>query len=466
MGKSNQQRRVEKRKARAATAQPAADRPSSTAGPAAAEQTGPAVADPSPAPSIAGQAAALVQAAADSAGNPDALDDAVRDLVVFAGTTGSDQPDLPATLVTARLMDRVGTLYEHGWQPADVLHRTRSDLGNRFVGPVAALVLQQALTQRAPDRAPQEWVDQLAVLTDEPLAGQLPRPSWSVAAEWGRVNAWDLWHDLATLIRFFADRRPMQRIVPPPSSWPLRRAPAWAPRADPAAAPHDERKLATIRALLAKAEATEFLEEADAFTTKAQDLMTRYAIDEALLAHTDDVRTSRVHIDNPYATAKAQLLATVGQVNRVKAIWDEEHGIATVVGLPVDLELAELLFTSLLVQATRAMTEAGAVTSGGHRLDRSPSFRRAFLLSYADRIGERLVHAGRRAEQEETERRGSELLPVLARQSAAVEREFARLFPDTRQSRATRVDARGWEAGRAAADRAVLARGQVGPRPA
>lgn len=196
--------------------------------------------------------------------------------------------------------------------------------------------------------------------------------------------------------------------------------------------------------------------------------MTRYAIDEALLADTAgiEVRTRRVHIENPYAAAKAQLLATVSRVNRVKAIWDDEHAIVTVVGLPVDLDLAEMLFTSLLVQATRAMTEAGAVTSAGHRLDRSPAFRRGFLLSYADRIGERLTEAGVHAQQQETQRRGSDLLPVLARRSAAVEKEFARIFPDTRPSKATRVDARGWHAGRAAADRAVLAKGQVGERPA
>jgi len=76
--------------------------------------------------------------------------------------------------------------------------------------------------------------------------------------------------------------------------------------------------------------------------------------------------------------------------------------MATVVGMAVDLELVDMLFTSLLIQATRALTEAGNVriTEGGYqpaRLNRSPSFRRAFLLSYATRIGERLAEAGQRA---------------------------------------------------------------------
>ena len=45
----------------------------------------------------------------------------------------------------------------------------------------------------------------------------------------------------------------------------------------------DDRRLATIRGLLAKAEATEFPEEAEAFFNKASELIARYAISEALI---------------------------------------------------------------------------------------------------------------------------------------------------------------------------------------
>ena len=50
-------------------------------------------------------------------------------------------------------------------------------------------------------------------------------------------------------------------------------------------APIDEgdSRLITIRNLLAKAEATSFPAEAEAFTAKASELMARYAIDEAML---------------------------------------------------------------------------------------------------------------------------------------------------------------------------------------
>jgi len=151
--------------------------------------------------------------------------------------------------------------------------------------------------------------------------------------------------------------------------------------------------LAKIRALLSKAEATTFVDEAEAFTAKAQDLMTRYAIDEALLedaAGDADVIARRIHIDNPYAQAKVQLLSTVGAINRVRVVWDDDHGMASVVGMAVDLQLVEMLFTSLLVQATRALTEAGNAPPAqpgyrSGRMNRSPSFRRAFLMAYATR---------------------------------------------------------------------------------
>jgi hypothetical protein len=58
--------------------------------------------------------------------------------------------------------------------------------------------------------------------------------------------------------------------------------------------------------------------------------------------------------------------------------------------MPVDLETTELLFTSLLVQAGRAMNVAAAA-GGAHA--RSAAFRRSFLRSFGWRIGERLIAA-------------------------------------------------------------------------
>src|SRR5690606_41250468 len=44
---------------------------------------------------------------------------------------------------------------------------------------------------------------------------------------------------------------------------------------------------------------------------------------------------------------------------RCRAIWSSNLGFTTVLGFPTDVESVELLYTSLLVQATAAMVRGG-----------------------------------------------------------------------------------------------------------
>jgi len=223
----------------------------------------------------------------------------------------------------------------------------------------------------------------------------------------------------------------------------------------------ESRMLTRIRALLAKAEATGFPEEAEALTAKAQELMARHSIDEALLAartHAKDAPGAcRIGVDPPYETAKAVLLDAVADANRCRAVWNEALGFSTVVGFEPDLEAVELLYTSLLVQATTAMTKAEAAQRAGGR-KRTKTFRQSFLAAYAHRVGDRLASA---AEGQVTADEDGGLLPVLAARDVAVADHMERMFPDTVTTRLRGVsDAAGWEQGAAAADRA-----QVRARP-
>lgn len=161
--------------------------------------------------------------------------------------------------------------------------------------------------------------------------------------------------------------------------------------------------LARIRALLAKAEATGYPQEAEALSAKAQELMARHSIDEAVLASGgtaardgggDAPGACRIGVDPPYETAKAVLLDAVASANRCRAVWHEEFGFSTVVGFEADLEVVELLHTSLLVQATAAMTAAEAAQRAGGRR-RTKTFRQSFLAAYAHRMGDRLAAAVR-----------------------------------------------------------------------
>ncbi|MBW8486139.1 DUF2786 domain-containing protein [Actinomadura parmotrematis] len=229
---------------------------------------------------------------------------------------------------------------------------------------------------------------------------------------------------------------------------------AAAPGAD---AGVDVRVLGRVRALLAKAESTEFPEEAEALSARAQQLMARHSIDRALLSArtgTGDAPSGRrVAVDNPYDGPKAALLTVVADANRCRAVWHRELGLATVLGFPADLAAVEVLFTSLLVQATAAMLHAGPRRDALGR-SRTRSFRHAFLNAYAARVGERLRESAGAAVAEAG---GKDLLPVLSRRDEAVRQAVDSLFPNLSKGRARTVsNHEGWAAGRAAADRASL----------
>jgi hypothetical protein len=227
----------------------------------------------------------------------------------------------------------------------------------------------------------------------------------------------------------------------------------------------DERVLSRIRALLAKAESTGYPAEAEAFTAAAQERMARHSIDAAMLAATAPDSSGgpvgrRIGVDNPYESAKAVLLNAVAGANRCRSVWSRKLGFCTVIGFEPDLDAVETLFTSLLVQATAAMTSAGSGTGPGGR-SRTRAFRQSFLMAYASRIGERLAGITQaQTEAAAAEPGQGDLLPVLASRGAAVDDTVSTLFPTLTQTSTSAVtDAEGYWSGRGAADLASLGAG-------
>lgn len=367
-------------------------------------------------------------------------------------------PELVAEVekvLVAELMARLSSAWQHGWQPADLRHGA-AKRGARQGGIVAELITQQARATGAHRRAPQAWRDQLDLIAGSVSEPSTPTGDWRPVANLvaSGVPEAAAWAEALGVLKTLAELRPLPLLMPPPSRWDQTvLTPTRAGSAD------RDRLLTRIRALLAKAEATDHPAEAETFTAKAQELMSRHAIDDALLHARDeesiDLLTRRVHLSSPYASTKVLLLSAVAHANRSRTIYLSEYAIASVVGTPVDIDQIEMLFTSLLIQATRAMAAAGQHRAGS--FDRSPTFRRSFLTAYADRIGERLTEADR----DTVASYGAELVPVLQRQAEAIEAEFDRQFPHTTTMNTGTLDARGWHAGRAAADEAVLVAGRL-----
>jgi hypothetical protein len=220
-----------------------------------------------------------------------------------------------------------------------------------------------------------------------------------------------------------------------------------------------------VRGLLAKAESSQFPEEAEALSAKAQELMNRHAFERAAIdadAHVPQTATSRrMWLDKSYFDGKAQLVHVVAKANRSRAVVYGNIGFVALVGDEMDLEIVELLSTSLLVQATRAMVAAGSGASKGAEA-RSRGYRKSFLFSYAHRIGERLEAAT------EVHASDDRLLPVLSERKQAVDVLFETLFTKTKAKSVTVRSEAGWDAGRSAANSANLTvnRAALGGGPA
>ena len=220
-----------------------------------------------------------------------------------------------------------------------------------------------------------------------------------------------------------------------------------------------------VRALLRKAESTSFPAEAEALTAKAQDLLARHALDRAVLEGTGPQPSGGpvvrpVPVPGTYAAGRAMLLGAVASANRCTAVWDPQATTAMVVGYRIDLDAVELLWSSLVAQAEAAMTAAGSHRDGSGR-SRTRSWRSAFWVSFAQRIGQRLdeQNCATLASLEQEQR--TDLTPVLASRHDEVDAAVRQAFPrlTTRRTRVSNGD--GFSAGRSAADRADL----IGRRP-
>ncbi|MFI1359665.1 DUF2786 domain-containing protein [Streptomyces sp. NPDC020898] len=325
----------------------------------------------------------------------------------------------------------VASAWRRGWQPADVVRLVRRELDDVHVRLLSALITAQAPNDRP--RGPR-WTDQLADLAATPAPPRTDRFTHA-------TTVLELYRLLLTL--------PTLESLDEQSA----RSGESARRDHP-----ESRMLPRIRALLAKAEATGFPEEAEALSAKAQELMARHSIDEALLAAgapaADAPRACRLGVDAPYEEAKAVLLHAVADANRCRAVWNEALGFSTVVGFEPDLEAVELLYTSLLVQATAAMTKAEAAQRARGR-KRTKTFRQSFLAAYAHKTGTRLAAAV--AAETAATQSTTALLPVLATRDLAVTAHVDQMFPTTTTTRLRGVtDEAGWTEGTAAANRAAL----------
>jgi hypothetical protein len=355
-----------------------------------------------------------------------------------------------------RAHDALDRLWATGWQPAEVMRVVPRHTKTPAVPALLRRLVAVDHAGRPAHTLHPRWHQQIRAL-DLPdvgsergwLATHLPDdPSAAIVAARDLVDA-------------LVDLGPLPRLVPPPGGGPDDvdvalggTAATWGSGAarDPV--------LERVRALLAKAESTEYPAEAEAFTAKAHELMTRHAIDAAVVdGHTVAagwVAAVRIPIDDPYLDTKSLLLHVVSKNTRCRSVHHTGYAMATVVGASADLGAVEVLFTSLLLQAQQALLAEGASVPAGSR-QRSRAYRSSFLTAYAYRLDERLASVSADVTADVAASSGVDVLPVLADRRQVIDDAIDELFGElTSSRRRIPTDPAGWASGRRAADRARL----------
>ncbi|MCB0994401.1 MAG: DUF2786 domain-containing protein [Acidimicrobiales bacterium] len=214
-----------------------------------------------------------------------------------------------------------------------------------------------------------------------------------------------------------------------------------------------------VRALLAKAESTTYPAEADALLAKAQELITRHAIDAALLGPNayDEVGHEEIALHGSYSAERAQLWNAVAAANRCLVLMLHEYGRRsvreiTLIGAAEDRELVKLLAVSLEAQALTRLPDPLDPSAWSTPSD-TVRLRRSYLLGFAQQVRHRLRETAEATRSAAAEHRG---LPMLVEADEGVHR-YAREhfhFSAAAASRTT-LDPTGYVAGQrqgAAAD--------------
>lgn len=228
----------------------------------------------------------------------------------------------------------------------------------------------------------------------------------------------------------------------------------------------DPKVLERVRKLLALAQHDNTPKhEAEQAEARAMKLISEHAIDDALLADAGTVAPQKVEariitLDNPYIRPKQIMLTAIAKTFDCKVIITGTSK-TTVYGFPADLDVVDLLFTNLLLQATTEMhrDEPAYTETGAARF----SWRRSFLMAFGVRVGQRLEEQHSAAVAEKP---GSAL--VLRSRADQVNNVVADAHPRLRHATARLGNSGGASAGKAAGNRASLStsRNTIGTRRA
>ncbi len=241
-------------------------------------------------------------------------------------------------------------------------------------------------------------------------------------------------------------------------------------------AEHQDKRITTIQKLLAKAERAGTEEEGAAFFAKAEELMTKWAIDDAMLRSINKLEQDKLETRNygwtsSYWNADAVLMSQIAMAHGVKMLTAKWAKYVVLIGFASDIDDVLTLFTSLIVQSVRFAQQGfkeqypNGTAAWMTAMDKHV-WRRSFREGFAYRVGERLREIKAKATTESRATHGSGMDLVLVSKKEQVDKYYAEIPKGKGRSTNQRTDHTGRAAGRAAGDKANLGGRAVGNRKA
>jgi hypothetical protein len=220
-----------------------------------------------------------------------------------------------------------------------------------------------------------------------------------------------------------------------------------------------------IKKILAKAESTNSPEEASIFYAKAEEMMQRHMIDEAMLAalgtgKQDTIGMMHVPMGKTYWLAWRTVLVNLGYAFGFKVLIGDNRKGGTIVwfGWQSELKTAEVMVAHLEIQAERAAAPfmsnytSPYTDTAKAREDRFKA-KRSFLEGYgcmvARRIETQRAMTRNQVSREKGESSGN-LLPVLVSRDDQLQSAFDDLHTKKANLKQTQLNATGYGAGREA----------------
>jgi hypothetical protein len=184
---------------------------------------------------------------------------------------------------------------------------------------------------------------------------------------------------------------------------------------------HEDKYAERIAKLLAKAESTT-PEEAELLVAKAQELMTTYAISQAMIdakggVERDEIVEVKIRFEGTYRLAQFDIARTLAVANNCRVLqstggggggrrsyyrYQTPHKTIYVIGFKSDVDRVELLNASLQIQCARALgtwwkNDVDEYNKSWWTSHQKSIERREFIFGFSNGLANKLFHANEAA---------------------------------------------------------------------